>query len=182
MKVDLSKNYAPLSAGSKVRRLAWELTWFLFGRLTPRWCLNGWRVAVMRLFGAKIGKGCCVRNTVVCWQPDNLSVGDYSWLDEDAKLYSVDKITIGANCVVSTGAFLCTASHDMGREDFMLTHAPIVLEDGAWVAARAIVLPGVTLHEGCVVGAGAVVSKDVPAWTVVAGNPAREVGKREITR
>jgi len=178
MKVDLSKNVAPHSSGSKIRRLAWELVWGVFGRLTPRWCLNGWRVRLLRLFGAKIGRDCIVRNTAVCWKPDNLTVGDNSWIDSDVNLYSVDRITIGSNCVVSTGAFLCTATHDIRKEDFPLTTAPIVMEDGAWVAARAIVLPGVTLHEGCVVGAGAVVTKDVPAWTIVAGNPAREVGVR----
>lgn len=180
MKVDLSRNVAPHSAGSKVRRLVWECVHALFFRLTPRWMLNGWRCRVMRAFGAKIGRAVVLRNTVVCWKPDNLAIGDQSWIDGEVNLYSVDKITIGSNCVVSAGAFLCTASHDIRKEDFPLVTAPIVLEDGAWVAARAIVLPGVTLHEGCVVGAGAVVSKDVPAWTIVAGNPAREVGRRNI--
>jgi len=179
MKIDLGRNKSSSKMRGKLKRLLWEIAWSVAGRITPRWCLNGWRCTLMRMFGARVGRGCIMRNTVSCWRPDNVMLGDNCWIDSDVRLYSADKIKIGSNCVVSAQAFLCTASHDIRSETFELVTAPITLEDCVWVASNAIVLPGVTLHEGCVVGAGAVVSHDVPAWTVVGGNPAREIGKRE---
>lgn len=114
------------------------------------------------------------------WQPWKLTLGDNCWIDGGAKIYSVDAITLGSNCVVSAGAFLCTASHDVTSPVFELCTAPIVLEDGVWVASNSIVLPGVSVGEGAVVAAGAVVTKDVQDWTIVGGNPAKVIGSRKI--
>jgi putative colanic acid biosynthesis acetyltransferase WcaF len=82
--------------------------------------------------------------------------------------------------VVSQYAFLCCASHDISSPIMDLTHRPITIGPQSWVAARAFVGPGVVVGEGAVVGACAVVMKDVPPWTVVAGNPARTIGMREL--
>jgi len=113
-------------------------------------------------------------------QPWKLTMGDYSCLSEHVDCYSVDRITIGSQVVVSQGSFLCCASHDISSPTMELTYAPIAICDQVWVAARAFVGPGVTVGEGGVVGACAVVTKDVESWTVVAGNPARFIKKREI--
>ena len=107
-------------------------------------------------------------------------MGSQVWIDRDVNLYNVDRITIGDNAIVSDGAYICTASHDISKGDFPLTTAPINIGAGAWVAAHACVMPGVTIGEGAVVAAGAVVTKDVPPWTVVGGNPARPIKKRVI--
>ena len=168
------------SDGSKVRRLLWEIIWPIACGWTPRWCLNGWRVAVLRLFGAKIARGVRIQGSARIWQPWKLTIGENSWIDGGTKLYSVDEIVIGANAVVSEGAFVCTASHDIRSEIFELVTKPIRIGDMAWVCARAILLPGVTVGEGAVVAAGAVVAKDVAPWTVVGGNPAKEIGTRKI--
>ena len=100
-------------------------------------------------------------------------MGDGAAIGDGAEIYNVAPITLGARAVVSQQAFLCAASHDHRREDFPLTTAPITLGARAWVAARAIVLPGITIGDGAVVGAGSVVTRDVPAGCTVAGNPAR---------
>ena len=92
----------------------------------------------------------------------------------------MDKISIGANTTVSQGAFLCTASHDITDPLNTLITAPIVIEDQAWIGAKAFVGMGVTIGEGAVVGARAAVFKDVEPWTVVGGNPARFIKKRTI--
>ena len=107
-------------------------------------------------------------------------MGDYSCLSEDVDCYSVDKINIGAQALVSQGAFLCCASQDISSPVMELTYKPIVIGSQAWVAARAFVAPGVKVGEGAVVAACAVVMKDVDPWTVVAGNPAKFIKKREI--
>ena len=107
-------------------------------------------------------------------------MGDYSCLSEHVDCYSVDQIIIGSQVVVSQGAFLCCASHDISSPTMELICKPIVIESQAWVAARAFVGPGVTVGEGAVVSACAVVTRDVEPWTVVAGNPAQVIKRREI--
>ena len=107
-------------------------------------------------------------------------MGDYSCLSERVDCYSVDRITIGAQVVVSQGAFLCCASHDISSPIMELTHRSITIMPQAWIAAQAFVGPGVTVGEGAVVGACAVVTKDVEPWTVVVGNPARVIKKRVL--
>lgn len=163
---------------NKLKRLIWEIAWPLCCGWTPRWCLNGWRVAILRLFGAKIARGVKIQGGASIWQPWKLTIGENSWIDSGVKLYSVDQITIGANAVVSEGAFICTASHDVRSETFELVTKPITIGDMAWVCARAIVLPGVTVGEGAVVAAGAVVTKPVAPWMIVGGNPAKMIGER----
>ena len=143
--------------------------------------LYGWRRFLLRVFGAKIGKGANILPSCKVWAPWNLSIGNFSCLSEDVDCYSVDKITIGDQVVVSQGAFLCCASHDISSPIMELIHKPIVIGNNAWVAAKVYVAPGVNIGEGAVVGACSVVFKDVSAWSVVAGNPAKFIKKRELS-
>ena len=107
-------------------------------------------------------------------------MGEYSCLASGVDCYNVDKVTVGANATVSQGAYLCTASHDITNPLNPLITAPIVIEDQAWIGAKAFVGMGVTIGQGAVVGATASVFKDVEPWTVVGGNPARFIKKRII--
>lgn len=134
----------------------------------------------MWAFGAIIGKGVRIQGGAKVWQPWRFRIGDNSWIDGGVSLYAVDDIKIGSNAVISEGAFICTASHDIRSETFDLVTKPVEIGDSVWIGARAIVLPGVKIGEGAVVGAGAVVSRDVAPWTVVAGNPAKFIKKREL--
>ena len=111
--------------------------------------------------------------------PQNIRIGANSWIDGNVNLYSVDEITIEDNSVISDGAFLCTATHDTSSPRFQLATLPIAIGNNVWIAARAIVLPGVVVGDGAVIGAGSVVTKDVASSTTVAGNPARQIEKRE---
>lgn len=107
-------------------------------------------------------------------------MGNHSCLSFDVDCYSVDKIVLGNNVTVSQYAFLCTASHDIADPHMELTTAPICIGDGAWIAAKAFVAPGVVVGTGAVVGACSVVTHDIEEWAVVAGNPARTVKRREV--
>lgn len=180
MNLDLARYQNRNSFSSKLARLAWNSSCLILFRPTPRFMLHGWRRFLLRLFGARIGKGVNVLPSCRIWQPWKLTMGDYSCLSEHVDCYSVDQITIGSQVVVSQGAFLCCASHDISSPTMELICKPIVIESQAWVAARAFVGPGVTVGEGAVVSACAVVTRDVEPWTVVAGNPAQVIKRREI--
>ena len=173
------------SRNSKIARALWNIVWMVLFRPTPDRgfeCFVRWRRFLLRLFGAKVGEHCAIRNSVKVWAPWNLELGDYVALSEDCDVYSVDKIRIGDRSTVSRGSFLCCASHDITSSIMELTYAPIIIGTDAWVAGRSIVLPGVTIGDGAVVAAGAVVTKDVESWTVVGGNPAKVIKKRVISR
>jgi len=170
-----------LSLKNKTGRFVWFFTWMLLFRPTPHWCLNRWRFFLLRCMGAKIPiiRG-SIRPTCRIWAPWNLEIAPGVAIDESVFLYCVAPIKVGLRAVISREAFLCTASHDIHSNNRKLITAPIIIGDYVWVAARAFIGPGVTIGEGAVVGACAVVTRDVEPWTVVAGNPARFIKKREI--
>lgn len=160
----------------KGRGPAWQVAWLLAsGCVTTRWwCPVGLRMAVLRAFGADLAPGVLVRHRVRIHWPWKLSVGADSWIGEDVWLLNLEPITIGSDVCISQGVLLCTGSHDRDSPTFEYDNAPIVIADGAWVAARATVLRGVTVGAGAVVGATALVSRDVPAGaTVLAPHSAR---------
>ena len=134
---------------------------------------------LMRLFRAKVGY-CNVFRTAKIWAPWNLEIGDWVVISEDCDVYCVDKLRIGDRTTISQGVFLCCASHDITSQTMELTYAPITIGCDVWIAARAIILPGVTIGDGAVIAAGSVVTKDVAAWTVVGGNPAKFIKKRML--
>jgi putative colanic acid biosynthesis acetyltransferase WcaF len=111
-----------------------------------------------------------------------LTLGDDACVADDAEIYNVAPITLGARSVVSQRALLCTTSHDHRRDDFPLVSAPIRLGDRAWVCSRAIVLPGVVIGARAVAGAGSVVTHDIPDGCTAVGNPARIVREPEGQR
>jgi len=158
----------------RLARAAWNLTWLFLCRWTPR-PLHAWRALVLRAWGARVGARCHVYPGAIVWAPWQLTLADEACVADGAEIYNVAPVTLGVRAVVSQGAYLCTASHDHRRADFPTISAPIRLGDRAWVAARAIVLPGVTLGAGAVAGAGSVVTHDIPDGCTAAGNPARVV-------
>jgi putative colanic acid biosynthesis acetyltransferase WcaF len=169
-----------ISRKTQFSRLLWAIAWILFFRPTPRWCLHGWRRGLLRLFGAKVGEGSKIDPTCRIWAPWNLSVGSYTALAEQVDCYCVGRIEIGSKVAISQRAFLCTASHDIKSLRRPLIHASITIEDHAWVCAQAFVGPGVCIGKGAVVAAGAVVTKLVPDWEVVGGNPAKLIKTRSV--
>ena len=114
--------------------------------------------------------------------PWQLELHQNSCLAAEVDCYNVNKVILKANTIVSQKAYLCTASHDINSRHFPLITAPIILEDQSWVGASAFIGMGVTVKQGAIVGATASVYKDVPAWTVVGGNPAKVLKKRNINK
>lgn len=172
------------SRGQKVKRLIWNITYSLlyrpsFSRIN---ICRRWRAFLLRLFGAKT----CMTNvffpTTRVWAPWNLRTGRNVAIDEGVDIYNVAPVTIGHFVSISRRAFICTPSHDISNIRRPLTYKPITIGNGVWIGAEAIICPGVTIGDGAVVAAGAVVVKDVPAWTVVGGNPAKIIKERPVNK
>lgn len=171
-----------LTLTNKSRRLIWNITClFLFRPFSLPYFRN-WRIFVLRCFGAKIGEGCVVHSNAEIWDPKNLSVGKYTCIGPQTKIYNPARIFLGDKVTISQYAYLCTASHDISDKKNILITESIRVESFAWVAADAFVGMGVTIGEGAVVGARAAVFKDVEPWTVVGGNPAKFIKKRVIEK
>ena len=141
-----------------------QVLWLLVSGLVVRrwWCPGSIRVAILRAFGAEIGRGVLIRHGVKIHWPWKLRVGDHSWIGEETWILNLEPVTIGADVCISQGVLLCTGSHDRHSPTFEFDNAPITVGDGAWVAARATVLRGVTIGAEAVVGATALVTRDVP--------------------
>ena len=179
-KIDLSKYENKLGRKHQVVRMLWTIVWTLGASWLPRSLGCGWKRCLLRLFGAKIDGTAHVYSSAKVYYPGNLTMKEHSCLASDVDCYNVAPIIIGANSTVSQGAYLCTASHDITDPLNPLITAPIIIEDQAWVGAKAFVGMGVTIGQGAVVGATASVYKDVAPWTVVGGNPAKFIKERKI--
>lgn len=165
------------SRRNRLARLAWQITWLLLFRPTPP-PLHAWRCWLLRRFGARIAPSCHVYSDVEIWAPWNVQMGPRSCLGRGVICYSMAPVTLGERAVVSQGVHLCTGSHDHESENFQLVANPIAIGADAWICAEAFLAPGVSIGEGSVIGARAVVTRDQPAWMVCAGNPCRPLKQR----
>ncbi|EPF15775.1 MULTISPECIES: colanic acid biosynthesis acetyltransferase WcaF [Cedecea] len=163
------------AGGIKVQ-LWWAVQATLFA-WSPQ-VLYPWRAFLLRLFGAKVGKKVVIRPSVKITYPWKLTLGDHAWVGDDAVLYTLGEIVVGANSVVSQKCYLCTGSHDYMSKHFDITQAPIVIGEKCWLATDVFVSPGVTIGDGCVVGARSSVYKSLPANAICRGNPAVKIRER----
>ncbi len=160
-----------------IARWLWGWVWLFICRPSPRRA-HGWRRFWLRAFGAKIGRGTRVYGDVRIWAPWFFECGEFCILGDRVQIESMGPITLGNRVIVSQEAFITAGTHELETPEFELIVKPVVVEDRAWIAARAFVMPGVRIGQGSVVGAMAVVTRDVPAWAVVAGNPAKVIKER----
>ncbi|HTB66232.1 MAG TPA: hypothetical protein VK727_08390 [Steroidobacteraceae bacterium] len=165
------------SLRSRLSRALWGIVYALLFRPSPR-PFHAWRSMLLRCFGARLGRNCHIYPKCRIWAPWNLRCGDGAAIADEVVVYNPADVSLGVHAIVSQQAYLCTATHDYDNSDFPMISAPISLEDFAWVCARASVLPGVTLREGAVLGLAAVATRDLDAWYVYAGNPAKRVKER----
>ncbi len=155
--------------------------WFCIGAplLSTRWLPgSAWRIALLRSFGARIGRGCRIKPGLRVKFPWRLQVGQACWLAEDAWLDNLAPITLGDRVCLSQGTYLCTGNHNFRSPGFDLRLGPITIGDDAWIAARAVLAPGSQIGPGAVVAFGAVVSGTISPRAIVRGNPAVVVGQR----
>jgi putative colanic acid biosynthesis acetyltransferase WcaF len=158
-----------------------QAVWYLLSLLIfeSGWFpLSGVKSQLLRGFGARVGKGLVIKPYVRIKYPWRLTVGDHCWIGQEVWLDNIEDVCIGDHVCVSQRAYFCTGNHDHRRTTFDLTARPIVVHNGAWVGASALLLAGVEIHANAVVAGGSVVTKDVAAGQIVGGNPARPIGKR----
>lgn len=155
-------------------------SWAIVERLLVR---NSWQISsrlrakVLKAFGAEIGRGVILRPGLRVTSPWKLAIGENSWIGDGVTIHNQDYIRIGSNAVISQEAFLTTGSHAY-KTDMALITRPIVVEDGAWITTRAIVLGGSRIGVSALVGPGSVVKGEVPDGHIARGNPARVVKRR----
>jgi putative colanic acid biosynthesis acetyltransferase WcaF len=166
-----------LSWRNRLGRFAWHMVWLVAFRFspTPLFC---WRRLLLRMFGAHLAPTAVVYPTARIWAPWHLTMHHHACLGPEVDCFCVAPVVIDTDAIVSMRSFLCTASHDIRRHGRPLVTAPIHVGRGGFVFAEAFIGMGVTIGEGAVVAARAVVVRDVAAFDVVAGNPARRVGGR----
>ncbi len=168
---------SPWSVGERVRMMLWEYCWLVFCRWTPK-PFNRWRLLWLRLFGATIHGLPFVHQRARIQIPWRLTLHDQSCLGDRANAYTLGEIEIEAGGIVAQEAYLCTGTHDFDDPRLPLTTKKITIRRGAFIGARAFVLPGVEVGERAIVGAGSIVTSNVEPSTINAGNPCRLLRRR----
>ena len=173
-----SSPYAsPWSNSERVRRILWEFCWAVFCAWTPK-PLNPWRLFWLRTFEAKIYGTPFVHQRARIAIPWKLTLHDRASLGDRANVYSLGEIEVGARAIVAQEVYLSAGSHDFSSPACPLVVAKITVGEDAFLGARTFVMPGVTIGARAIVGACSVVTKDLAADVVAAGNPCRVLRAR----
>lgn len=176
---DPFQSVSTFSLKHRLIRVVWNIVWIIFASWTPKF-MRPWRIVLLKVFGAKIGKNVDVRGSARVWYPSNLIMKDHSIIAESVICYNMNIITLHERTVVSQRVHLCAGDHDIRKAQLPLITKPIEIGPDAWIAAEAFVGPGSIVAEGCVVGARAVVFKKLEPWSIYAGNPAVRISSRQI--
>jgi len=155
-----------------VHATIWKVAWKRF-----RWM----RSAMVGAMGGKL-KSLTVNFAGSSWieMPWDAEFGDEVAIGPRVHLYNLGGVSIGSNTVLSQDVYVCGGTHDYTDPTYPLLRKKIWIGHSVWIGAGAFIGPGVRVGDGAVVGARAVVVKDVDPWTVVAGNPAKFIKRRQM--
>jgi putative colanic acid biosynthesis acetyltransferase WcaF len=138
------------------------------------------KVLILRVFGARVGRGVYIKPGVKVKFPWLLTIKDHAWIGEDVWIDNLAQVSIGSHVCISQAAYLCTGNHDWTTPNLKLFRRPITLEDGCWVGARAIVCPGAIVGTCSIVTIGSVAADGIPPYEIWGGNPARYLRERVV--
>lgn len=168
------------SLSNRLLRLAWNITWLLLYRPSPR-PFHRWRALLLRLFGATLGHDCHFYPASKVWAPWNLVCEDHVAAGDGVEIYNPSLIRLDSHVILSQGCYLCGATHDADDPAFPLLSFRMRIHRYAWICARASVAPGVTIGEGAVLGLASVAVRDLAPWTIYSGHPAVPIRERTRT-
>lgn len=167
-----------LVRNSKIIKWAYYLLIYLMnyiGTFIPIWSI---RKQLYKIMGIKIGDGSVINMNQYINTPRNLCIGCNTHINRGCLLDARANCIIGNNVSISYGVSIMTGGHDVNSSNFRGVYLPIRIEDNVWIGVNAVILQNVTIGEGAVVAAGAVVTKNIPPYTIVGGIPAKVIGKR----
>jgi putative colanic acid biosynthesis acetyltransferase WcaF len=175
-------NQYSVGAYSPGASLAKQLLWYGIGHplVQSRLLPSGGKVWLLRRFGSKIGQGVRIKPGVRIKFPWRLTIGNHCWIGENAWLDNVSPITLEDHVCLSQGVYFCTGNHDWSHPAFKLIPEPIYIESMAWIAAQAVVGPGVRVGQGAVLCLGSIASSSLKPMMIYAGNPAVPIKTRAI--
>jgi maltose O-acetyltransferase len=179
------KNGKTLTSGEVTSKITNRFYNYLldFELMVLRWVAHVpshlFRKMFYQLAGMKIGKGSVVHMWANFFEPDGIKIGEDSVIGDHAFLDGRAPLTIGSHTDVASSVMIYNSEHDLEKDDFSARSEPVEIGDYVFIGPRAIILPGVKIGKGAVVAAGAVVTKDVPDFTIVGGVPAKEIGERK---
>jgi len=172
---------SPWSPAVLVRKVLWGVVWLTLFRPTPKF-FRGWRIFLLRLFGARISGHVFVSQSCRVHMPWNLVMEDRACLGPHSEVYNLGPVTLRARCTVAQHVYLCAGTHDLSTARLPLVTAPIEVSEDVFIGARALLLPNVVIGPGAVIGAGSVVTKSMPEWMICAGNPCKPIKARVFDR
>ena len=158
-----------------------RILWVMFFKLLVNSFMPGtaWRKFILRIFGAKIGKGGKFKPNIKITFPWRLIIGDYCWIGENVWIDNLALVKIGNRVCISQGVYLCTGNHNYKKDLFNLILQKIVIEDDCWIAAKSIIAPGSILKRGSVSSLGTVVSGILEEDGIYKGNPAKLLNSKD---
>jgi putative colanic acid biosynthesis acetyltransferase WcaF len=161
----------------KIKILIWYFVNVVFF-INPLNPLSGLKVLLLKMFGAKVGKGVVIKPNVNIKYPWLLEIGDYTWIGERVWIDNLAPVKIGKNCCLSQGSMLLCGNHNYKKTTFDLIVKGIILEDGAWVGAMSVVCPGVTLKSHAILTVQSVATETLEPYSLYKGNPAVKIRER----
>lgn len=167
-------------SGCKVKIILWTLASALFFR-TSLPVPSAIKVAILKLFGACVGNGVVIKPSVNIKYPWKLNIGNYTWIGESVWIDNLDTVNIGNNCCLSQGCYLLTGNHDFTLSSFDLMISEINIKNEAWVGAKSVVCPGVTLQRASILTVGSIATKNLEELGIYQGNPAIKIKERVIS-
>lgn len=160
-----------------------EITWLLIKNL---FFLSPWpwpsslKASLLRAFGAKVGRGLYLRPRTNIHFPWKLCIGNHCWIGDRCEILNLEMVIMEDHVALAHDVYLAAASHDIKSLSMKYKNRPIRICQGSWIATRAFIGPGVTVGINSVIGAGTVITDDVPENSIVVVTPPIIVGQRNF--
>ena len=139
------------------------------------------RKLIYSIISIKIGKASAIHSGATLYTLGGIKIGTDTIIGEKATLDGRGKLVIGNHVDIASEVMIYTSQHDVNSNNFSPILEPVTVKDYVFIGPRSIILPGVTIEKGAIIAAGSIVTKNVSAFSIVAGVPAKQIGERQLT-